>query len=250
MNNFTLYRGDCLEILSQIEPASIDLVLADPPYSSGGTHAGDRKASTTAKYTDRGTATAKLPPFSGDNMDQRSFTAFMRWVCSELRQKTKEGGILEMFVDWRNLPAMTDAMQMAGWVWRGICVWDKGISRNIPGRFRNDCEYIVWGTNGDMPLDWKAAKGTKAMPGVYHVPSVAPKQRQHQTEKPVELLEGLLAIAPADGLVLDAFMGSGSTGVACMNTGRRFVGIELNEQYYDVAMKRIREASDGALEDF
>ena len=45
-------------------------------------------------------------------------------------------------------------------------------------------------------------------------------------------------------------MGSGSTGVACMNTGRRFVGIELNEQYYDVAMKRIREASDRALEDF
>ena len=127
-----------------------------------------------------------------------------------------------MFVDWRNLPAMTDAVQMAGWVWRGICVWDKGISRNQPGRFRNDCEYIVWASNGDMPIDWKAAKGTKAMPGVYHVPIVAPKQRQHQTEKPVELLEGLLAIAPADGLVLDAFMGSGSTGVACMNTGRRF----------------------------
>ena len=251
MNNFTLYRGDCLEILSQIEPASIDLVLADPPYSSGGTHAGDRKASTTAKYTDSDfNGAAKLPPFSGDNMDQRSFIAFMRWVCSELRQKTKEGGILEMFVDWRNLPAMTDAVQMAGWVWRGICVWDKGISRNRPGRFRNDCEYIVWASNGDMPIDWKAAKGTKAMPGVYHVPSVAPKRRQHQTEKPVELLEGLLAIAPADGLVLDAFMGSGSTGVACMNTGRRFVGIELNEQYYDVAMKRIREASDRALEDF
>ena len=251
MNNFTLYRGDCLEILSQIEPASIDLVLADPPYSSGGTHAGDRKASTTAKYTaSEFNGAAKLPPFSGDNMDQRSFTAFMRWVCSELRQKTKEGGILEMFVDWRNLPAMTDAVQMAGWVWRGICVWDKGISRNQPGRFRNDCEYIVWASNGDMPIDWKAAEGTKAMPGVYHVPSVASKQRQHQTEKPVELLEGLLAIAPADGLVLDAFMGSGSTGVACMNTGRRFVGIELNEQYYDVAMKRIREASDRALEDF
>lgn len=159
MDNFTLYRGDCLEILSQIEPASIDLVLTDPPYSSGGTHAGDRKASTTAKYT---------------NSD----------------------------------------------------------------------------FNGDMPTDWKAAKGTKAMPGMYHVPVVAPKQRQHQTEKPVELLEGLLAIAPADGLVLDAFMGSGSVGVACMNTGRRFVGIELNEQYYDIAMKRIREASDRALEDF
>lgn len=93
MDNFKLYHGDCLEMIKSIEPASIDLVLADPPYSSGGTHAGDRKASTTAKYTDSDfNGAAKLPPFSGDNMDQRSFTEFMRWVCSELRQKTKEGG--------------------------------------------------------------------------------------------------------------------------------------------------------------
>ena len=55
------------------------------------------KANTTAKYTDRDfDGAARLPAFSGDNMDQRSFTAFMRWVCSELRQKTREGGILEI----------------------------------------------------------------------------------------------------------------------------------------------------------
>ena len=67
---------------------------------------------------------------------------------------------------------MTDAIQMAGWVWRGVCVWDKGISRNQPGRFRNDCEYIVWASNGDLPIDWEKAKGTKALPGVYHIPIV------------------------------------------------------------------------------
>ena len=156
-----LLHGDCLAMLKEVEPGSVDLILCDPPYSSGGTHAGDRKASTTAKYTDNDfNGASRLPAFSGDNMDQRSFTAFMRWVCSELRQKTREGGILEMFVDWRNLPAMTDAVQMAGWVWRGVVVWDKGISRNQPGRFRNDCEFVVWCSNGDLPIDWKAAKGS------------------------------------------------------------------------------------------
>lgn len=61
--------------------------------TSGGLHAGDRKANTTAKYTDNDfNGAAKLPPFSGDNMDQRSFTEFMRRVCVELRQKTREGG--------------------------------------------------------------------------------------------------------------------------------------------------------------
>ena len=246
-----LLQGDCLTMLKEVAPASVDLVLCDPPYSSGGTHAGDRKASTTAKYTDRDyDGAAKLPAFSGDSMDQRSFTAFMRWVCSELRQKTREGGILEIFVDWRNLPAMTDAVQMAGWVWRGVLVWDKGTSRNQPGRFRNDCEFVVWCSNGDLPIDWKAAKGSKAMPGVYHVPGVPPKQRVHQTEKPVELLRALIQICPRGGTVIDCFMGSGSTGVACVQEGRNFIGIELGDQYFETASRRIQEAQDEILDDF
>ena len=100
----------------------------------------------------------------------------MTHVSMELRELTKEGGTIAAFIDWRNLPAMTDAIQMAGWVWRGVIVWDKGISRNIPGRFRNDCEYIVWGTNGRKEVDWKAAKGAKAMPGIYHINGVNTKQ--------------------------------------------------------------------------
>ena len=246
-----LLQGDCLTMLKEVAPASVDLVLCDPPYSSGGIHAGDRKASTTAKYTDRDyDGAAKLPAFSGDNMDQRSFTAFMRWVCSELRQKTREGGILEIFVDWRNLPAMTDAVQMAGWVWRGVLVWDKGTSRNQPGRFRNDCEFVVWCSNGDLPIDWKAAKGSKAMPGIYHVPGVPPKQRVHQTEKPVELLRALIQICQRGGTVIDCFMGSGSTGVACVQEGRNFIGIELGDQYFETASRRIQEAQDELLNDF
>ena len=94
------------------------------------------------------------------------------------------------------------------------------------------------------------AKGTKAMPGVYHVPIVAPKQRFHQTEKPVELLESLLAICPPGGTVLDAFMGSGSTGVAAVKTGRSFIGMELSDQYFNTATKRIQEAEDELLNDF
>lgn len=193
-----LLHGDCLAMLQEVGPGSVDLILCDPPYSSGGTHAGDRKASTTAKYTDNDfNGAARLPAFSGDNMDQRSFTAFMRWVCSELRQKTREGGILEMFVDWRNLPAMTDAVQMAGWVWRGVVVWDKGISRNQPGRFRNDCEYVVWCSNGDLPIDWKAAKGTN-MVDLYVALIIAGRRTIDQV--PAKFREAVIADLNALGL--------------------------------------------------
>lgn len=63
----------------------------------------------------------------------------------------------------------------------------------------------------------------------------------HQTEKPIGLMEKVVEIVPEGGTVLDCFMGSGSTGVACIRTGRRFIGIELNEIYYATAIKRIEE---------
>ena len=246
-----LLKGNCLEVLEGLEADCADLVLIDPPYSSGGLFAGDRKQDTRTKYTNNDfNGAARFPNFSGDNMDQRSFVQFMGIISAKLREITKDGGAIATFVDWRNLPAMTDAIQMGGWVWRGVIVWDKGISRNIPGRFRNDCEYIVWGTNGGKKVDWKAAKGKKAMPGIYHISGVDTKSKHHQTEKPVELLKALCQIAPRGGTVVDCFMGSGSTGVACIEEGRDFIGIELNDEYYETAVRRIREASDRALEDF
>ena len=236
-----LYQGDCLELMRDIPDGSVDMVLTDPPYSSGGLFAGDRKASTRTKYCDSDyNGASRFQSFSGDNMDQRSFTEFMRMVLAKARQKSKPEVIAAVFVDWRNLPAMTDALQAAGWIYRGIVVWDKGTSRNIPGRFRADCEYIVWGTNGPKAVDW--TPGSSSFPGCYHVKSVSTGKKNHQTEKPVELLEKLLSICPNDGTVFDPFMGSGSTGVACVNTGRSFIGMELDPGYFEAAKRRIEEA--------
>lgn len=227
-------------MMEHIPDGGVDMVLTDPPYSSGGLYAGERQANTRTKYCDRKYNGAyRFRDFSGDNMDQRSFTEFMRMVLSKARQKCRPGAIAAVFVDWRNLPALTDALQAAGWIWRGIVVWDKGTSRNQPGRFRNDCEYIAWGSNGRLPVDW--TPGFKALPGCYHIPGVNTKQKHHQTEKPVELLEKLLAICPAGGMILDPFMGSGSTGAACANTGRSFTGIELDPGYFETAQRRVEE---------
>ena len=240
MTEPTLLCGDCLEMMEHIPDGGVDMVLTDPPYSSGGLYAGERQANTRTKYCDRKYNGAyRFRDFSGDNMDQRSFTEFMRMVLSKARQKCRPGAIAAVFVDWRNLPALTDALQAAGWIWRGIVVWDKGTSRNQPGRFRNDCEYIAWGSNGRLPVDW--TPGFKALPGCYHITGVNTKQKHHQTEKPVELLEKLLAICPAGGMILDPFMGSGSTGAACANTGRSFTGIELDPGYFETAQRRVEE---------
>ena len=236
-----LYQGDCLEIIKNIPDGSVDMILTDPPYSSGGKSVRERQQSTSVKYADNGYhGMNDLPEFSGDNMDQRSFIFFMRMVFAIARAKSKKGSVLASFCDWRQLPALTDAVQAAGWIWRGIVVWDKKISRNIPGRYRNDCEFIVWATNGKKAVEY--TPGNKAMPGVYRISSVLAKTRLHQTEKPTELLEELLRICPEGGTVMDMFMGSGSTGKACVNARRNFIGIELDPLYFEVAKRRIEEA--------
>ena len=170
-----------------------------------------------------------------DNMDQRGFTEFCRQVFAKCREKTKPEGVIAAFIDWRNLPAMTDALQAAGWVWRGIAVWNKPNGRPQKGRFRNEFEFVVWGSNGPMPFD----RGVGCLPGYYRYPNVASKDRQHQTEKPLQLIEDLLEIVPKGATVLDPFMGSGTTAVACLRTGRNYIGFELDEKYHEIALARI-----------
>lgn len=88
-----LFNGDCLLQLANIPNDSIDMVLTDPPYSSGGLFAGNRKQDTRTKYcSTEHNGAARFQNFSGDNMDQRSFTAFCREVFTSLRPKVKEGG--------------------------------------------------------------------------------------------------------------------------------------------------------------
>ena len=233
-----LYQGDCINTMEEIPDGSVDGLIIDPPYSSGGTFSTQRKVESGKKYLDTGGGKqTDFPNFSGDNMDMRSFTMFMRAVLFEGRQKTKESGVCCVFIDFRNLPAVAHAMQMAGWTWRGVAVWDKLNSRPQKGRFKNQCEYIVWGSNGAMPPD----RGVPVLEGVFRFQNVATAKAHHQTEKPIGLMEKVVEIVPEGGTVLDCFMGSGSTGVACIKTGRRFIGIELNEIYYKTAIKRIEE---------
>lgn len=235
---------DCLEGLREIPDNSVDLVLTDPPYSSGGAFSGDRRSRTSTKYTDtKYDGAANLPDFSGDNMDQRGFMEFTRQVFAKCREKTKPEGVIAVFIDWRNLPALCDSLQAAGWVWRGIAVWNKPNGRPQKGRYRNEFEFVVWGSNGPMPFD----RGVGCLPGYYKYSNVATKDRQHQTEKPLQLIADLLEIVPSGAVVLDPFMGSGTTAEACLRTGRQYIGFELSPEYYAIAQQRIAATVDELL---
>ena len=227
-----VHLGDCHDLLRRVPLGAVDAVLADPPYSSGGTFRSDRQRSTREKYVQAGQRTS--PDFSGDNRDQRGFAAFSLAWMNRAWHVTRDGGALMVFTDWRQLPTVTDAMQAANWVWRGINVWDKtqGVRPQL-GRFRAQAEFIVWGTKGP------AALGTaRTAPGVWKCVSSATSS-DHQTAKPEPVMDWLLSLLPAGALVLDPFAGGGATGVACQSRGMRFLGFELDPYWCAYANRRL-----------
>ena len=233
----TMYLGDCLEVLPALD--WVDAIITDPPYSSGGMVRGDRMASSRDKYQSTG-VDVEHPEFTGDNRDQRGFHAWAAlWLMYGLGI-TKPGGMAVLFTDWRQLPTMTDALQSGGLVWRGCLPWDKVSARPMPNRFRAQCEFAVWGTNG--PRDFRMTEDTEYHPGILREIPPMNGEREHSTQKPVGIMQTLCRVAPLGGVVLDPFAGSGTTGVACMGIGRRFVGIEKEPRYFDIACRRIEDA--------
>lgn len=233
----TLYLGDSLAVLRELEAGCVDAVITDPPYSSGGAFRGDRAQDTKTKYLSTGSGNIeKTSDFGGDNRDQRSFHFWSTLWSSAALRASKPGAPALFFTDWRQLPISTDYLQSGGWVWRGVVPWTKKTARPQMGRFSAQCEYVVWGSAGPMPLE----RGVGCLPGFYEFSY--PSDREHVTQKPVDLMAAMVEICPAGGLVLDPFMGSGTTGVAAVASGRRFVGCEQSPEYFAIACRRIEEA--------
>lgn len=226
--------GDSLDVLKQIPDNSIDAVITDPPYASGGKTTGEKSALPSEKYAKN--KVVHRPDFIGDTKDSRSWLHWCILWIGECQRVLKDGGYFLMFSDWRQLPTATDAIQMADLTWRGIVAWDKGLSARAPhkGYFRHQCEYIVWGTKGKC----KKAVHTGPYAGCLRY-QVMQKDKFHITGKPTALMEELVKIIPEDGIILDPFVGSGTTAVAAKKQNRNFIGIEKTNVYYDIAIKRL-----------
>ena len=121
---------------------------------------------------------------------------------------------------------------------RNLIVRDKN-RINAGSRYRFKHELIIFATAGKSKRTF-----SKNEPDIWKVRKVAPtNNRNHPSEKPVELLERMILNSSNEGdTVLDCFAGSGSTGVACVNTNRQFIGFETEKKYFDIAEKRIAEA--------
>lgn len=231
----TIYCSDALIVLAELAAESVDVVMTDPPYSSGGQFRGDRLAAPSVKYLSD--PMVQRAEFMGDTRDQRAYGYWCALWLAACWRVAKPGAVCCLFTDWRQLPTTTDALQAGGWVWRGIVPWDKSeAARPQKGRYRNQCEYVVWGSKGGMG----DGEGLPCLPGFFRY-VVRQADKYHIAGKPTSLMVELLSIAPAGGTVLDPFMGSGSTLAAARQRELPAIGVEWMSENCEIAVRRLAQ---------
>lgn len=235
--SWSLENKDLIDWMAGLASNSIDALFADPPYSSGGLFRSDRVVgSANRKYLNDA---SQHPDFFGENKDQWSY---FLWSCHWLREAfrvMRNGAAFAIFIDWRQLTVLHSAVQAAGFVLRGIAVWNKTRGcRPQKGKFRQQGEFVLWGSKGE----WDA-QTEEALDGVFTYAPMHGGKKLHTAGKPVQLMKDLIAVTAPNALIMDPFAGSATTGVAALEMGRRFTGCEQSPDYFEIASTRLKEVA-------
>jgi DNA modification methylase len=235
----TIYHGDCREILAGLAPASVDLVLMDPPY-------GHNYRSKDLAYRRKAAlglipSGAPLPearPIANDGPDAGPM---VRWVFGEAARLLKPGGCCccccggggpdPQFARWSLWMAEVLNFKQA-------VVWDKG-GLGMGWHYRRSYEFVLVGNKPGAPVKWHGGHST---PNIFRAPGVRSRAADHPSPKPPALMEHFVGLHSDPGdLVLDPFMGGGPTLVAAKRMGRRAIGIDVDERYCEMAAKRVAQ---------
>lgn len=220
-----LFHGDCLEIIKSIPDSSVDMILTDPPYkietSGGGIYKQGRK-----EYI--------------KNIGQMS-NGFSEEILNQCCRVMKKINIY-LFCSQKQITPLLDFFvkkKKCNW---NIISWHK--SNPVPAcgnKYLTDTEYIMYFREKGVRV-----YGSYETKRTWYLTPLNTKEKKkygHPTIKPVDILKNLILNSSVkQDIILDPFMGSGSTGVACINEERKFIGIEIDERYFNVAKERINRA--------
>lgn len=213
-----LHLGDCLEVMRTMPDKSVDAVITDPPYGIG---------YQSARRID----TERFDIICGDN------DLNFGWII-EAKRIAKDSGCLFCFCRWDTERQFFDALDEAGWNIQSQVIWDRGVHGlgDLRRQFAPMHDNALFCTAKDYEFPGSRPKS------VYRVDRLSADKLEHPTQKPHGLMQRIIIDTAARGwTILDPFMGSGTTGVACVQTGRNFIGIEIDPTYYAIAERRIKE---------
>lgn len=237
---YKCYNGDCLELMKKIKSGSVDCILTDLPY--GVTRAPfDKKLSLTSMWEQFLRVTKKnaavvlfcQQPFTSElvTSNRKDFKYCLTW------HKRQCSG----FLNAKRQPLRS--CEDIAVFYRGQCTYNPQMSKGKPQLKSTGGRTINYGK-----FTYKPHVSEDYYPTTLVEFPLVRFKGGHPQQKPVPLLEYLIKTYTNEGeVVLDATMGSGSTGVACVNTDRQFIGFELDEKFYDIALKRISDAMKEAM---
>lgn len=215
MDDITLWQGDCLELMKNIPDCSIDLVLTDIPY--GEVNCTNTRGPGGLRRLDKGKA--DIVTF---NLDA---------LITELCRVTK--GSAYVFCGIEQVSEIRTHFKKSGLTTR-LCIWEKTNPSPMNGQhlWLSGIECCLFGRNKGATFNEHCRNA------VFKFPTA--KSTLHPTQKPFKLMEYLIKASSNEGdLVLDCCMGSGTTGAAAKRLGRKFIGIELEQKYFEIAKRRI-----------
>lgn len=227
MSSIELYQGDCLEVMKNIPDGSVDLVVTDPPYEITTTGAGMYKQADK-QY---------VKELNGMK------DGFSEEVLDELCRVMKKINIYFFCSQKQIIPLLDYFVKKKKCNWN-ILSWHK--TNPIPAcgnKYLTDTEFILFFREKGVKV--YGSFDTKRTWYATPLNQSDKKKYGHPTVKPLSILENFVVNSSQEGeVVLDCFMGSGSTGVACLNINRDFVGIELDKDYFTIAENRIKQANE------
>ena len=237
MKDIELWQGDCLEIMKDIPDKSVDLVITDPPYL----HV---KGGMKSKKYNTGTWKADSDMVTGmSDFGEAEIFNFLDTVIPKMKKVN-----MYIFCSKLQLIYYFKYISMNKKLKYDLLVWDKVKYTMKSSKFyTSDIEYVVRIYQAGVSLHKVLTEdGTKSDINHYMKRQAHPQPRgEHGTMKPVNLIENFIRVASDEhDVVLDPFVGSGTTGVACKNLGRKFIGIELDKDYFNIAKERIESVGE------
>lgn len=235
-----LHLSDCLEVMRSMPDNSVDLIFTDPPYGHDNNNNGDLIHRWEAALGVRKITSDDARPIANDGIEANDL---FRDCLIEYKRILKDrccccccgggGGPDPQFARWSLwMDEILNFDQMI--------VWDKG-KIGMGWRYRRSYEVILVAHKGNSFRWYDNSKKVENI--IRHIRKIIPNKNQHPTVKPVELARHFIELhTQAGDTVFDPFMGSGTTGVACVQTGRNFIGCEIDPNYFAIAQKRITEA--------
>lgn len=239
-NNIMLIKGNCVENMNNLKENSVDLIVTDPPYNLGNfmrNRATNLKKMRENFFGDAG----------WDDLEFEDWIEHMDSFFEQAQRILKKGGSIIMFMSLIKVETIIKLAEKNKFYYKTTGVWHKTnpMPRNMNLHFINSIEGWIYFTN-------VTRTGTFNNNGIaihdYIESSVTPKNEKiyggHPTQKPEKIIQHFVELLSNPGdVVMDPFMGSGTTGVVAKKLGRDFIGIELQEDYFDISLKRISDVS-------